>query len=63
MAVKTFDNITSVLRDDLEKQIQKKSKLAIAASYLISKMRAETQLNKQIEIKHKITELKGKING
>ncbi len=63
MAVKTFDNITSVLRDDLEKQIQKKSKLAITTSYLISKMRAETQLNKQIEIKHKITELKGKING
>lgn len=32
MGIKTFDNIASILRNDLEAEIQKKSKLAIAAS-------------------------------
>ena len=32
MEIKTFDNIASILRNDLEAEIRKKSKLAIAAS-------------------------------
>lgn len=47
MGIKTFDNIATILKKDLEVEIQKKSKLAIAASYF--SIYAYQDLKKQLD--------------
>ena len=47
MGIKTFDNVAFILKDDLQAEIQKKSKLAIAASCF--SMFAYQDLKKQLD--------------